>query len=410
MPVNLKLIPARATKPQPPVWWLWLLLLAIMLLGGMADAILSNLSQSEINSEKFWIAALGLPSLFWLILLVLRITWYKGQLSTAQSKDNDRERQLRREVQRGRRYFNVFGISLHSALRDSGDADGSQQWNALQKKVKGLKTQPSWKNHEGVHHSRLALVKGESAGQMLSRGLKKTLEELSIVLSSLPHEMPLSLLLESNSSLPESQIKEIWQDNWATSQISQTVTCIEGEGLAAVDQWLDGSRNESSLLMIIAIQVSPNQIEGSAESIVGLLLGDKPLSPELVPLAQLHRPEMMHHLNNDDLQYALKQSMEWVPITADGVKSGFLIGVKPVWHMAIAAGLQAIQSPINVGQNLHDLGNTLGYPGPAAPWVAITCAVRACQYSNSQVIVSGDDRDNTPLWVTMVTSAEQQQE
>jgi hypothetical protein len=380
-----------------------------MLLGGMVDAILSNMSRTEINSEEFWTSAFGLPSLLWLILLAIRVAWYKGQSATAQSKDKDRDRQLRREIQRGQRYLNVLGMSLHSAHREPEDADGVKQWEALQRKVKGLKTQPSWKSLEGVRHSRLIQIDGESAGQTLSRGLKKTLEDLSIVLSSLPHEIPLSLLLESNSSFPESEVEDIWQESWVASQIPQSVTRIKDDGLAAVDKWLDDPRNAHSLLMIIALQIRPAHIEGSAESIVGLLLGGQSALPELVSRARLHRPEMMHHIGDDDLQYALKQSMEWVPVAADKVKSGFLVGVNPAWHKAMATGLQAIQSPINPGQDLHDLGNTLGYPGPAAPWVAIACAVEACQRSDSQLIVSGNDQDITPLWITMVTPAEKQQ-
>jgi len=410
MPVNLKLIPAPAIRPRPPVWWMWLLLLVVMLLGGMADAILSNMSRTAINSEAFWTSALVLPSLLWLILLTIRIAWYKGQSATAQSKDNVRQRQLRREVQRGQRYLNVLGTSLHSALREPEDIDGVKQWDALQKKVKGLKTQPSWKSHEGCRHSRLIQKDGESVEQTLSRGLKKILEDLSTTLSSLPHEIPLSLLLESNSSFPESEVEEIWQESWAASQIRQSVTRIKDNGLAVVDKWLDDPRNAYSLLMIIAFQIRPAHIEGSAESIVGLLLGGQLVSPELVSRACLHRPEMMHHIGDADLQYALKQSMEWVPVAINKVKSGFLVGVNPAWHKAIATGLQAIENPINTGQDLHDLGNTLGYPGPAAPWLAIACAVEACQHIDPQLIVSGDYQEITPLWVTMVTPKEKQQE
>ncbi len=410
MPVNLKLIPAPAIKPRPPVWWAWLLLLVVMILGGMADEIVSNMSRAEINSQEFWTSALGLPSLLWLILAALRVTWYKGQLSTARSRDKERDRQLSREIQRGQRYLNVFGMSLHSALRGSEDTDGAKQWDALQGKVKALKTQPSWKSHEGVRHSRLALADGEDAGQMLGRGLKKTLEELSLVLSSLPQDTPVSLLLESNSSLPESLVEEIWQKSWDASQIRQSAIRLEERGLSAVDKWLDDLRNVHSLLMIIALEVRPEHPEGSAESIVGLLLGGNQVSLDLEPLARLHRPEMMHHTEADDFQYALKQSMDWVPVAANQVKSGFLVGVNPAWHMAIGTGLQAIQSPLNAGQDLHDLGNTLGYPGPAAPWVAITCAVASCHRSDSQLIVSGNNQDKAPLWVTMITPAEKKQE
>jgi len=377
-----------------------------MLLGGMTDAILSNISRKEINSEVFWTSALGLPFLFWLILVALRVAWYNGQLSMVQSRNEERERQLCREIQRGQRYLNIFGMSLHSALRESEDVDGAKQWDALQSKVSVLKTQPSWKNNEGIRHSRMSLDDGEDTGQMLERRLKKTIEELSLVLSSVPQDMPVSLLLESNSSLPESQVEELWRKSWSEGQIRQSVTRLEEGGLAVVDKCLDESHHMHSLLMVIAIQVSPEHLEGSAESIVGLLLGGNHILPGLTPLARLHRPELMHHTKAEDFQYALKQSMCWVPVSADKVKSGFLVGVAPEWNMTIATGLQEIESSINIGQDLHDLGNTLGYPGPAAPWVAITCAVESCRRNDSQLIVSGNNQNDAPMWVTMVTSAE----
>ena len=410
MPVNLKLIPAPAFRPRPPVWWKWLLLLVVMLLGGITDAILSNMSRADISTDEFWTSALGLPSLFWLTLLVLRISWYKGQLATAQSKDNARGRQLRREIQRGQRYLNVFGMSLHSALREPDDTDGSKQWDALQEKVKGLKNQPSWKSREGIRHSRLAQINGESPEQMLSRGLKKTLNDLSLILSSLPPETQLDLLLEINSSIPENQIEDIWLNSWSASQIRQSATRIEGDGLTSLDKWLDDARSECSLLLVVGVQLRPDRTEGSAESIVGLLLGGQSILPESASLARLHRPELMHHAGTEDFQYALKQALEWVPISANAVKHGFLVGVKPEWHMAIATGLQAIHSPINVGQDIHDLRNTLGFPGPAAPWVAIACTVRGSQFSGTQIIVSCDDQLNTPLWVTLVTPAGKKQQ
>lgn len=410
MPVNLKLIPPPAARPHPPVWWVWLLLLAVMLLGGMAEAILSNTTKTEVNGEAFWSTALGLPSLFWLTLLLMRITWYKGQSATAQSKDNDRERLLCRETIRGQRFLPVLGVSLHSAFREPEDSDGQKQWDALLQKSQAFKTQPSWKNNEGVRHSRLARMAGESAGQMLSRGLKKTLEELSQVLASVSDDIPLALLLENHSSLPESETEEIWQESWIASQIKQPVTRIEGNGLAAADRWLDTWSGEQSMLLIIAVQVVPEQTEGSAECIVGLLLGDPQIMPEFMPLARLHRPEQAYQTGDEDLHYALRQSLDWVPVVADTVKRGWLVGVTPEWHMSIATGLQAIHSPINAGQDLCDLGKTLGYPGPAAPWLAIACATEGARRGEMQLIVSGNNHENLPLWVTLVTPAEKSKE
>ena len=69
MAVNLKLIQAPAIKPQPPVCWMWLLLLVVVLLAGTVGTILNSTAKPQINANAFWETALGLPCLgnlsFW---------------------------------------------------------------------------------------------------------------------------------------------------------------------------------------------------------------------------------------------------------------------------------------------------------------------------------------------------------
>ncbi|MBX9265171.1 hypothetical protein K5962_29020, partial [Klebsiella pneumoniae] len=95
-----------------------------------------------IHTADFWQTALILPALFWLILLALRIAWYKGLLSMADGWDNDREQLLSREIQRGRRHLAILGVSLHTALRPPDDRDGKGQREALRNNTPALKTQP----------------------------------------------------------------------------------------------------------------------------------------------------------------------------------------------------------------------------------------------------------------------------
>ena len=402
MPVNLKLIPAPATPPSPPVWWMWLLLLLAGLGGGTAYAVWINSEKPEINSDAFWETALFPPGLVWLTLLVLRIAWYQGQQALAEVRDEQRDKTLQRETQRWRRCLQVLGISLHSALREPDDTDGQMQWNALQAKTQALKTQPCWDSDAGVRHSRLARAGEETQEQLLLRVLSQTLKELGQVLASMPTDIPLAVLIESNSSLPESQQQAIWQLSWEASHIRQRITYIEGGGLAAVDQWLDQRFNERSLLLVIAWQLAPGQPEGTAEAVVGIVLGHAQFSTGAVPLVTLHRPEQAHQTSAQDLHYALKQSLDWVPVPSDTVTSGWLAGVKPVWHEAIAMGLKTLSVPIKIGQDLYDLDSMLGYAGPATSWVAIACATKASHDNAPQLIVSGENNAESPLWATMV--------
>ncbi|MFZ4833273.1 hypothetical protein [Rouxiella sp. Mn2063] len=405
MPINLKLIPAPATLPRRPKWWIWLLLLLAGLVGGTAYAILNNGTKAEVNTETFWSTALLIPALFWLTLLLLRLIWHNGQQSMAYHWDKDRELALLRETQRGRRSLQVLGASLHSALRKLDDTKGEMQWSALQAKAQALKTQASWLSDEGLRHSRLVRHESETPEQLLSRVLSETLDDISQLLASVPADMPLAVLVESNTSVPHEQLQAIWQQSWAVSPIRQSVTHMTGSGLTVIDQWLDQDINKLSLLLVVALQVAPEQPKGTAEAVVGLLFGSAQTTTDLAPVAILHRPEQAHQTSVQDLHYALHQSLDWAPVAAEQVTCGWLVGVETVWHEAIATGLKALPSPINIGQDLQDLDKTLGYPGPAAPWLAIAAAADGSSGGEPQLIVSGDGSINTPLWATVVMPA-----
>lgn len=402
MPVNLKRIQPPVTLPASPKGWLWGLLLVAALFAGAGWAIYSNQNKAEINSAAFWRTALAVPGLVWLIALVLRLAWFQGQRATASGYNHHRQQTIDRETRRGRRSLPVLGISLHSALRAADDRNAEGQWAALQARVQALKTQASWRDNRGIRHSRLPRSGDELPEQLLARGLNTMLAALSGVLATLPAETPLALLLESNSSLPAEQLQATWLSCWQASQIRQPLVSIEGSGLAVVDRWLDRPVNQPALLLVVAIQLAPQPAEGSAEAVAGLLMGHYPPAENLTPLAVLHRPEQAQGPDDRDLRYALQQSLDWVPLRPASVTSGWLVGVDRIWHQAIASALKALACPLNIGQDVHDLGTTLGYPGPAAPWLAIACAVQRCRNGEPQLMVSGDNQAASPLWVTVV--------
>ncbi len=406
MPINLKQIPPLVPQPDLPKWWVWLLLLLSGFLTGTAWAILNNQGESAINAAEFWETALVFPALIWLILLTLRIVWYRGVQATAEGSNEVRERIYQQEIRRGRRSLAVLGVSMRSALREPNDKDGQMQRKALQEKTQALKTQASWQSDEGTRHSRLVRIDDETPEQLLSRELSNTLEEMSRVLASVPADMPLTLLVESNSRLSDNQTQTIWQRSWAATQIRQPVTYIEGRGLEVVDQWLDHNVNNPAMLLIVALQLAPEPVEGTAETVVSLLLRSHTQGADgLTPLATLHRPERMHGMSNQDFHYALERAFDWVPVHPEDVNEGWLVGVHVKWNQAIATGLMALSSPINTGQDLHNLDSSLGYPGPAAPWFAIACATEQMSNSAPQLIVSGEGLADRSLWVTLVTPA-----
>ena len=403
MPVDLKRIPPPAQRPRAPVWWVWLLFLLCWLAAGTCWAIMSNKDKLQIHTADFWQTALILPALLWLILLALRIAWYKGLQSMADGWDNDREQILSREIQRGRRHLAILGVSLHTALRLPDDRDGKGQREALRNNTPALKTQPSWWSDEGIRHSRLLRIGDETPEQLVRRIMSNTLNELTSVLASVPAEIPLSLIIESDGSLSVSEIQSIWRQCLANSHIRQPVTYLEGKGLQMIDHWLDQPMTEPSLMLIVALQVAPKQVEGTAETVVSLLLASPQVAADLMPLALLHRPEQVKGISHEAFHYAFARAFDWAALPAEAVPAGWLVGIKMNYHQPIATGLIALSSPINIGRDFYNLDSSLGYPGVAAPWVAIAGAILRCGDDKSQLIVSGDGFADQPLWATVIT-------
>lgn len=403
MTVNLKQIPPPEPQPAPPNYFRWLLLLLLALAVSTLYALDNHTISADVDVKTFMETCGTIPLLGWLLLLLFRLCYFSGQQGLAEKSRQRYEQLVRQETRRGQRAMQVLGISLHSALRNPEDSDGQKQWQALQDKVQAIKTQPGWHSEEGIRHSRLIPLQDETPEQLLSRMLKQTLKELSRLLVAVPEDMPLAVLMEQSCNLPENQLQTLWQSAWAASRIRQPVKEATGQGFAAVDNWLDQHVNDRALLLVVAFQIDAAQPEGSAEAIAGLLLATPYAAAGLPPLATLHRPEQAHQIGDADLRYAFAQSFEWVPVDAGRVSSGWLTGVAPCWHQTIAAELAALSSPINPGQHLHNLDATLGYPGAAAPWLAVACATKGAQRGEPQLIVSGDATDDTPLWSTLVT-------
>ncbi|BCU59729.1 hypothetical protein KLVA_18880 [Klebsiella variicola] len=170
-----------------------------------------------------------------------------------------------------------------------------------------------------------------------------------------------------------------------------------------IDHWLDQPMTEPSLMLIVALQVAPKQVEGTAETVVSLLLASPQFAADLMPLARLHRPEQVKGISHEAFHYAFARAFDWAALPAEAVPAGWLVGIKMNYHQPIATGLIALSSPINIGRDFYNLDSSLGYPGVAAPWVAIAGAIVRCGDDKSQLIVSGDGFADQPLWATVIT-------
>lgn len=400
MPVRLDKIPDPALRPECPRAWLWLSLLGSFLLLGVGGAVFFSDELSLQQPLEFWRFAIGVPLLAWCLMGFGRLLRYFGEHAVADGWDEAREEDMIHHIRQGRRSQQVLASSLYTALRVPGEPP-STQLDKLLGGVTSLKAQPSRQGGSISRHSRLSSAADGDPRRTLLRILKSVLADLEPILAQLSDDQPLALLLEIDTGLPEEQWHRVWRRAWRESGIRQSATSVEGRGLAALDYWLDHRIRDQALLLVVALQFAPQQLEGTAEVAVGLLFGNRLTQTTLPPIAYLHRPEQEREPTDGDLLYATRQALDWVPLDAQSIGQVWRVGIDSERQVSIAGALAAVP----MGGSKPDVCNLdvlLGSPGGASSWMAIAAAAQALQRgAGPQFIFSGSVAADG-LWGTVL--------
>lgn len=388
MPIRLDKLPPPALCPQPPRFLLWLSLLLLFCLLGTGGTLLLGDETLPQRPTEFWRAALVFPILSWFVLGFGRALLYVGEHGAAEGWDEAREEDLIRKTRQGRRSQQVLGVSLQTVLQQPGD-EASTQLEALLSGTTALKSQASRMDGAILRHSCLSCDADENPEALLLSIWAQTLADLAPTLAQLPADQPLALLLDVDSGLPESQWRRVWRQAWRESGIRQLVTPVDGSGLTAMDLWLDRRIRDRALLLVVAVQFAPQQPEGKAEAAVGLLFGNRLTQTTLAPIAFLHRPEQERTPSSDDLFYATRQALDWVPLESTSIERVWRVGINAQRAVDVASVLSKVPMPVNK-TGLCDLDAMLGHPGCASPWLAIATGTQAiARGAGPQFIFSG---------------------
>jgi hypothetical protein len=378
----------------------------LFVLLGVGLTLLFGPQSVREQPTHFWGLAFGVPFLAWFGLGFGRVLGHIGNHARADGWDEAREEDLIEKMARGRRSQQVLSVSLHTALREPDDRTGAAQLDAMLGGTSVLKTQPSRLDGAALCHSRLAGDLDDAPELLLSRALTQVLADLAQTLTGLPDDKPLALLLEVESSLEQSQLHRVWQRVWAESGIRQPTVPVEGNGLAALDEWLDQRINDHALLMVVAVQIAPQAPEGTAEAAVGVLFGNRLTQTTLPPLAYLHRPEQEHGTTPEHLLYAARQALDWVwePLDGTSIEQVWRVGIATQRDADLSKALNEVSLPAKLNQGFCNLDASLGHPGPAAPWLAIAAATQTVQRgAGAQFTFSGSSSVEAGLWSTVLT-------
>jgi hypothetical protein len=232
--------------------------------------------------------------------------------------------------------------------------------------------------------------------------LTQLLTELNQTLTSLPDDAALALLLEIDSRLPQGQVEQIWQQAWRDAGIRQSASRVEGSGLAAVDQWLDQRISDQAMLLVVALQCAPVQLEGSAETAVGILFGNRLTQRALPPIAYLHRPEQARELTPEALRQGLDQALQWVPLEPNAIQQVWRTGLDSQHDAVLTTLLTGAAMPSKPDHGVCNLDALLGQGGKSSPWLAIAAATQNLQRGvGPQFIFSGESATEA-VWATAV--------
>jgi hypothetical protein len=371
----------------------------LCLLFGIGGSFLFTDESLDQQPVDFWSLALGLPLLGWCVLGFARVLLHIGKQAAADGWDDAREKDLTRRLRKGRRSQQILGVSCYTALRDPS-AGPVGQLDALLNGNAALKAQPFRIDGAPLSHSRLDEDLGEDLEAVFLSVLTRSLADLAPVLSQLPDDKPIALLLDVDCRLPEDQWLPAWRNAWRESGIRQSVVPVEGRGLAAVDRWLDQRIDDQALLMVLAVQLAPDQPEGTAEVAVGLLFGNRLTQSALSPIAYLHRPEQQRQLSEAGLLGSARQALDWAPLLGQSIEKVWRAGVGA--PSPVESVLRDVLMPVKPPQNFCNLDALLGHAGKASPWLAIAAAAQTIERgAGPQFIFSGGTAADG-LWSTVL--------
>ncbi|MRS16351.1 hypothetical protein GJV06_15810 [Enterobacteriaceae bacterium RIT691] len=360
------------------------------------------------GGREFWLFSVGVPSVFWLVLMVCRQTVYLLEGIHANAWDTRREEVILQETRRGRRALQILGVecfTAHSAMINAQFSASSQELFQGENK---LSPQTSWQGHHHIRHSRLPVTPGQKSEDLLLNCFTEILKQIAPKISSLPPDNPVAILLEYTSTLSGEKIREVWRFAWQKSAIQQPVEFVKGKGVGFIDYWLDYRIKDNAVLLIIALQIAPEQPEMTTETVVALLLANRLTQKTLAPLTLLHRPEKS---SAGDLERGVLQAGDWVPVFPDTLKHLWLTGLHGEGALnSITLPGKAPFVAITNASAIHRPDMTLGHAGCAAPWLAVAAAAQAAQLRDEAQMIISSEQGQGDIWSAVVAPCDIQQE
>lgn len=365
--------------------------------------ILMRIFGQYIDNTYFWFATLGVPVLLWSAVASVRLLVWMLLNIRANGFDSERERWILDETRRTRRALEILSATFICGYPQQSQAAVVEAMLSQ----RGIITSRSDEEggNDGVRMTCIDREPHQSITSVIQQLFSQLIESLPVQLFS--QNTPLVILFDVSSSVPVSEICQIWQETCREAGVNQPVEFAEGSGPGFIDNWLDRRIMDKALLLVIGLQIAPRNRNNSAEAAVALLLGNRRTQTSLPVLALLHRPDPAR---GDDYETSLKIAAYNVPVQGNVIQHLWLAGMTPKQYTDVV--IHQTKHPLQAvtDETVMMLDSMMGSGGAAAPWLAIAAATQAARQTQSpQMVISGDIAQDV-LWSTIIAPAASRQE
>lgn len=398
---SLKNIPECYTRATPPKPFRWIIALAIFLAIGV---IFMRIFGRTIDNQYFWKIALGVPVALWIAIAGGRLAIWMLKEMKANGFDKQREEWILSETRRARRALQILNVSFITGNTSERQADVAK---SMLNNVGIITAQSSWKGDEGLRMSRIAVNPDDSPSSLIIRLIEHLIEDLSSSLTLCSDKTSLAVVFDISSTIPRSNVIQMWEDAWAYRGMTFPVEYINGTGPGIVDHWLNVRFKDNAMLLVVSLQVAPVRADNSAEVAAALLFGNRLTQETLPPLALLHRPDSSPV---GELESGMQMAAYNVPIKDGIVEHLWLSGMNTQQHADVVINQKKLPAQAVERESVINLDSAMGHAGVAAPWLAIAAATEIAQQTRSpQMIICGDTTQDV-LWSTLITPTASRQE
>lgn len=394
MPVWLNTIPPISPKVPRPNTRRWLIFLLFLLGAGLVLTLWFR--TTDRTGFIFWFTALGLPFCLWGVLFGLRRLAYKIRQVAATSRDRERSVLMLSETRRGQR----FAYLLDTQIETAAGQGTYQAINAIQKSVPLVFLTLTREGTQRIRYAPLAVFNQPDSDVMLSTVINDLVRQISPALHKVSPDIPCYCLIETESSLQkkaeEVLLSTLKKDN------AQPFRIVTGQGLDAIDAWLDTRWEIPSLLLIFSLGHSPLPSENDGEAIATILLSNR-ISANFPDASRLHRPEKS---NAEQLNYGLSQALLWGNIGPDTITGSWVTGAQLVGGASWNQACEDNHLQFSMTEDNKLIDQVLGNTGRAGSWLTIALADATLNKDcpqDARLVATQPQHQSDTFWMAVIS-------